>query len=104
MECIIQHGFGSRNGVLATFLTREDNSGIERVLERSYGGFFTTFSPSSKSLSDDETSPFASLERGWEVKNVVIKPYALMAASHAPVDCARETQRFVPEFGKNREH
>lgn len=35
----MQAGFGSRNGVLAAFLAREDYSSIERVLERFYGGF-----------------------------------------------------------------
>ena len=63
----MQHGFASRNGILATFLAREDYSSIERDLERFYGGFFITL-PSSKSLSIcDATSPFATLGREWKV-------------------------------------
>lgn len=39
----MQHGFAARNGILAAFLARAEYTGIERVLERSYGGFFSTF-------------------------------------------------------------
>ena len=89
----MQHGFAARNGVLAAFLARADHTGIERVLERSYGGFFTTFSPGWQSLSADEGgSPFASLGIDWEIERILIKPYALMAALHAPIDCIRLLQ------------
>ena len=68
IEFRMQHGFASRNGILATFLAREDYSGIERVLERFYFGFLITFSPSSKLLSIcDATSPFATLGRERKV-------------------------------------
>ena len=35
----MQHGFATRNGLLAANLARADYTGIERVLELSYGGF-----------------------------------------------------------------
>lgn len=91
MECRMQHGFGSPNSVLAAFLAGEDQFVTERLLERYYGGFFTTLLS-----TDDETS---SLERNWEVENIVIKPYALIA----PVDCARLLQEKNKDLFKNLE-
>lgn len=89
----MQHGFAARNGVLAAFLARADYTGIERVLERSYGGFFTTFLSDLVSLpTDGRVSPFQSLGMDWELEEILIKPYALMAALHAPVDCIRLLQ------------
>lgn len=90
----MQHGFAARNGLLAAFLARADYKGIERVLERPYGGFFGTFSPGSKASSPIDTkSVFASLGIEWEINNILVKPYALMAALHAPVECVRNLQR-----------
>lgn len=86
----MQHGFAARNGIFAVFLVRADYTGIERVLERSYGGFFSTFAPGLSSASaHDVDSAFASFGTDWEIENVLIKPYPLMAGLHASVDCAR---------------
>ena len=89
-----QHGFAARNGLLAAFLARADYKGIERVLERPYGGFFGTFSPGSKASSPIDTkSVFASLGIEWEINNILVKPYTLIAALHTPVECVRNLQR-----------
>ena len=89
----MQHGFAARNGVLAAFLARSDYTGIECVLERPYGGFFTTFSSGLALLpADERVSPFESLGMDWELEEILIKPYALMAALHAPIDCIRLLQ------------
>lgn len=58
----MQHSFAASNGVLAACLARADYTGIERMLERSYGGFFTVFSSDLASLpADERVSPFESL-------------------------------------------
>lgn len=89
----MQHGFAARNGVLAVFLARADYTGIERVLERSHGGFFSTFASGSSSTSThDASSAFAGFGTDWETENVLIKPYPLCAALHAPVDCVKLLQ------------
>lgn len=89
----MQHGFPSRNGLLAAFLARSDYTGIECVLERAYGGFFGTFSPNSQDLSATEASMnLGSVGTRWEINDIMIKPYPLMAALHASVDCVRALQ------------
>lgn len=89
----MQHGFPSRNGLLAAFLARSDYTGIECVLERPYGGFIGTFSPHIKDLSAVEASMnLDSVGTRWEIKDIIIKLYPLMAALHAPVDCVRALQ------------
>ena len=89
----MQHDFAASNGVLAAFTARADYTGIERVLERSYGGFLTVFSSGLASLpADGSVSPFESLGTDWEVEEILITPHALMAAIHAPTDRIRLLQ------------
>lgn len=89
----MQHGFAARNGLIAAMLARADYSGIEEVLERPYGGFFSTFT--GYGLSQRATameSVTANLGSQWEINGILIKPYPLMAALHATVDCVRLLQ------------
>ena len=100
----MQHGFSARNGFVAAFLARGGYTGIERVLERGYGGFFNTFCADEKAFpATGKESVFANLGSAWETCNILVKPYPLMAALHAPVDCIRLLQdghgraSFMPE-------
>ena len=98
----MQHGFAARNGTVSAFLARSGYTGIERVLERDYGGFWPTFSPSHGgklgqtdervSVTSKNASVFDSLGDSWEIGNILIKPYPLMAALHAPVNCIERLQ------------
>lgn len=89
----MQHGFASRNGLLAALLARADYTGIERVLELPYGGFYTTFAFGNASVQAiDKEAIFANLGTKWETSGVCIKPYPLMGGLHASVDCARLLQ------------
>lgn len=89
----MQHSFAASNGVLAAFLARADYTGIERMLERSYGGFFTVFSSGLASLpADEKVSPFESLGTDCEREEILVTPHALMAAIHAPTDRIRPLQ------------
>jgi len=39
----------------------------------------------------------------WKTEHVMIKPYASMAATHAPIDCMRKSQELYPEEMKDLE-
>lgn len=98
----MQHGFPSRNGLLAAFLARSNYTGIERVLEREYGGFIGTFSPNIENLSAvEESMNLDSMGTHWEINNIIIKLYPLMAALHAPVDCVRALQEKYKDLFQN---
>ena len=89
----MQHGFAARNGLLAALLARANYTGIEGVLERPYGGFFSTFSPDAPSKPDARfQSAVADLGEKWETNSILVKPYPLMATLHAPVDCVKLLQ------------
>ncbi|KAL9116787.1 MAG: hypothetical protein Q9187_006682 [Circinaria calcarea] len=98
----MQHGFASRNGLTAALLSRASYSGIERVLERSYGGFLSTFTQGAKAsppYNADAVS--AGLGERWEIDSIRIKPYAAMATLHAPIDCIRLLQEEQGELLKD---
>lgn len=89
----MQHGFAARNGLIAVLLARADYTGIEQVLERPYGGFFSTFTGFADQQRAAATeSVTAGLGLQWEINGILIKPYPLMASLHAPVDCVRLLQ------------
>ncbi|KAL8718596.1 MAG: hypothetical protein Q9225_004281 [Loekoesia sp. 1 TL-2023] len=89
----MQHGFAARNGLIAAMLARADYTGIEEVLERQYGGFFSTFTgyPQPRRATAME-SVTAGLGSEWEINDISIKPYPLVAFVHASVDCVRLLQ------------
>ena len=98
----MQHGFASRNGVIAAFLSRGGYSGIERVLERGYGGFYSTFGSGDASgagtQADAMNAVLEDLGKKWQVQNIIIKPYAAMGGLHASIDCVRALQRTHPQL------
>ncbi|KAL9592804.1 MAG: hypothetical protein Q9179_006353 [Wetmoreana sp. 5 TL-2023] len=88
----MQHGFAARNGFVAAFLARGGYTGIEAVLEREYGGFLSTFNPTSEQKSASKNSLLENLGTVWEICNIQIKAYPLMGTLHAAVDCIRQLQ------------
>ncbi|KAF2167095.1 hypothetical protein M409DRAFT_22529 [Zasmidium cellare ATCC 36951] len=95
----MQHGFGSRNGLFATLLARENYTGIEEVYERPYGGFLSMFSEgaskSPKSLPDEISS---ELGTRWEIHNIRVKLHAAMAALHSTIDAVENLQKAHPSL------
>lgn len=83
----MQHGFAARNGLFAAFMARSGYMGIKQVLERPYGGFLSTFS-----LGNGRTPAYLpervveGLSMTWEIDQIVVKPYASMAATHSTID------------------
>ena len=94
MQDRMQHGYAARNGLTAAFLARAGYTGIERVLEREYGGFFAAFNPESMTEGSKAVeSVCEGLGERWEIENVIVKPaYGTMAATHAPIDCVARLQ------------
>ncbi|KAJ5668361.1 2-methylcitrate dehydratase PrpD [Penicillium maclennaniae] len=94
----MQHGFAARNGLFAAFMARSEYVGIKRVLERPYGGFLSTFS-----LGNGRTPRYRpervveGLSSNWEIDQIIVKPYASMAATHATIDCIRALQAKYPK-------
>ena len=93
----MQHGFASRNGLLATLLARGNYTGIENVLDQTYGGFISTYTGDASGEKIQEAKQyFQNLGSTWEIDNICIKPYPLMAGLHASVDCIKALQRSHP--------
>jgi aconitate decarboxylase len=100
----MQHGFASRNGLLAAFLAKGGYVGIKRVFELDYGGFLKQFS-----LGNGKTPPYLvdeiknQLGQTWQIEGVRVKPYASMGATHPSIDCVRKLQQAHPEQMKEWE-
>ncbi|MFH8445997.1 MmgE/PrpD family protein [Streptomyces sp. NPDC018026] len=81
----MHHGFSSRNGLYAAALAEAGYTGIKRVYEREYGGFLAAFgeghAPRAELITD-------GLGEEWVLMDTGVKPYAAMAATHAPIECA----------------
>ncbi|KAE8353809.1 2-methylcitrate dehydratase PrpD [Aspergillus coremiiformis] len=93
----MQHGFAARNGLFAAYMARSGYIGIKQVLERPYGGFLSTFS-----LGNGLTPAYLpdrvveGLGTRWEIDQIVVKPYASMAATHGTIDCLMALQATYP--------
>ena len=89
----MQHGFAGRNGLFGTFMARGGDKGIERVLEREYGGFLGCFAHGS---GHDPEFRAEEVTRGlgevWQTERATLKTYASMGATHASVDCVAKLQ------------
>ncbi|KAI1302541.1 putative immune-responsive protein [Xylaria venustula] len=89
----MQHGFASRNGLFSALMASQNYTGIKSVLETPYGGFISTFG--NGCMRDPPTTPHRitqGLGTTWEIRNINVKPYASMAATHATIDCIRKIQ------------
>jgi 2-methylcitrate dehydratase PrpD len=74
-------GRAAQSGVYAAELARRDFTGIEDVLEASYGGYLSAYSekPNASRLTDD-------LGTVWETAKVGYKPHASVTSIHAALD------------------
>jgi aconitate decarboxylase len=84
----MQHGFAAKNGLFASLMSKGNYTGIPRVLERSYGGFLSTYSLGGKAALVEEVTK--ELGQTWQTMNINIKPYASMAGLHTTIDCFNE--------------
>jgi 2-methylcitrate dehydratase PrpD len=89
----MHHGFSARNGLYAAHLAAGGYTGIQRVFEREYGGFLSTF---GEGHSPDASQVADALGARWETERIVVKPYAAMGALHAPLDCLFDLQKQRP--------
>jgi aconitate decarboxylase len=93
----MQHGFAARNGLFAALMTAKNYTGIKQVLERPYGGFLSNFSRGNKQTPANRPDcVIDQLGKRWEIAQIVVKPYASMAATHVPIDCVRALQEDYP--------
>jgi aconitate decarboxylase len=98
----MQHGFATRNGLLAAFLARRGYMGIKMVYEREYGGFLDMFSKGNGMVPQFKVEAICEgLGEEWKTRNVKIKPYSAMAATHGGIDCVRKLQEMYPEEMKD---
>ena len=94
----MQHGFAARNGLFAAFMANGGYTGIQRVFERSYGGFLSMFSQGCKYEPPyDEAKLVDKLGAKWEMEDYRIKAHAAMAGLHGPIDCISVMQEKHPE-------
>src|ERR1700690_1253488 len=81
----MQHGFASRDGMVAAALAASGYVGIKRVFEREYGGWLSTFGEGHKTYPEQI---YAGLGTVWELERITVKPYSAMGLLHAAIDAA----------------
>jgi 2-methylcitrate dehydratase PrpD len=79
----MHHGFAARNGLYAAHLAAGGYTGIQRVFERDYGGFLSTF---GEGHNPDATQIARGLGEHWETPRIVLKAYAAMGGLHSGLD------------------
>ena len=81
-------GRAAQGGVYAAQLAQRGLTGIDDVLEASYGGFLSSFSddPRPRRLTE-------GLGSIWETLNVGFKPYASVTSIHSALDALDATMR-----------
>ena len=99
----MQHGFAARNGLFSALVSMEGYTGIDKVFERSYGGYLSTFGQGSgfapTFLTDKLTN---GLGESWVgLQGIKVKPYASMIATHSPIDCIAALQSKNPDSFAN---
>src|ERR1700685_3616870 len=83
----MQHGFASRNGLTAAALAASGYVGIQRVFERPYGGWLSTFGAGNRTYPEDIYKGLGVL---WETERIAVKAYSAMGLLHAAIDAAFE--------------
>ena len=74
-------GHAAQAGVMAALLARRDFLGIPDLLENEYGGYLSTFSPTSSPELITE-----NLGTVWQVSRVGFKPYSTNGSCHPTID------------------
>jgi aconitate decarboxylase len=92
----MQHGFASRNGLFAALMASQGYTGMKDVLEVPYGGFVSTFGNGGTRNGTPELIT-EGLGMTWVVMQIIVKPYASMAATHGTIDCIRTIQEEHPD-------
>jgi aconitate decarboxylase len=87
-------GRSAQAGVYGALLANKGFTGIEDVLEASYGGFCSTFceNPNLSHLTHD-------LGERFEALNVGCKPYPCCGSNHTSLDALKKILRDHPEVG-----
>jgi 2-methylcitrate dehydratase PrpD len=81
----MQHGFASRDGLVAAGLAAAGYVGIKRVFERKYGGWLSTFGQGHDTYPEQI---YAGLGTVWQTERITVKPYAAMGLLHPAIDAA----------------
>ena len=81
-------GHAAQSGVYASMLAQRGFTGIADLFDSEYGGYLSTFSPTS-----DPTWTTAGLGSTWEVLNVGFKPYSTNGSCHASIDALLDLRR-----------
>src|SRR5271155_2919634 len=88
----MQHGFASRDGLVAAALAASGYVGIKRVFEREYGGWLSTFGEGHKTYPEQI---YAGLGTVWQLERITVKPYSAMGLLHAAIDAALKLRQEV---------
>src|SRR5246500_5581949 len=81
----MQHGFASRDGLVAAALAASGYVGIKRVFERQYGGWLSAFGEGHQTYPEQI---YAGLGTVWQTERITIKAYSAMGLLHAAIDAA----------------
>ena len=99
----MQHGFAARNGLFSAVMSKDNYTGIDKVFERPYGGYLSTFGQgSSRSPTFLTNKLIDGLGASWRgFDGIKVKPYASMIATHSPIDCIAALQAKYPDRFEN---
>ncbi|KZF20967.1 2-methylcitrate dehydratase PrpD [Xylona heveae TC161] len=94
----VQHAFAARNGLFGALLARTDYLGIEKVLERPYGGYLAMFSAGNARdppyLLSEITKQLGDL---WHTQRIRIKLYACVGGCHGQIEALEQLQQSYPQ-------
>jgi aconitate decarboxylase len=102
----VQHGFGSRNGLMGTLIARNGYLGILKVLERPFGGFLTMFSTGNgRSPQYKIKDVVEGLGSTWQIDAIRIKLHACVGGCHGQIEVLEQLQKDHPErFSREELH
>jgi len=88
-------GRASQSGVYGAFLAQKGFTGIENILESTYGGFCSTTAPQY-----DLTVLDRGLGRVWETAIVGFKSYSACGSCHTTIDAMLEARKQIPSLAE----
>lgn len=81
-------GHAAQSGVMSALLARNGFTGIPDLLESPYGGYLSTFSPSSRPERLTER-----LGEDWQIAKAGFKPYSANGSCHPTIDAILEMRQ-----------
>jgi len=100
----VQHGFGSRNGLMGTLIARNGYLGILKVLERPFGGFLSMFSTGNgRSPQYKIKDVVEGLGSTWQIEAIRIKLHACVGGCHGQIEVLEQLQKDNPERFRPKE-